>query len=266
VNHVAALEQELEAALTAMEAGFHVRLIATFEPDLVCAPAGAPASEWLARNDPNFDQFPVKESGAAIGVLLRDRVPNGQTGETVRDAMEPLRDGIIVSADTPISHLIPMLSNSHYRLVLRGGRINGLVTQSDLLKLPVRMLLFGLITHLEMCLRTLVRRRAPDWLDRVRKERRRQICREHDTARAARLDPDALEFSNFGDLIDVLSTERDLCPQFTGEMNDLRKFRNAIAHAHTYIQSPADVNEFVSRFTNTQKWIGRASELARIPV
>jgi CBS domain-containing protein len=258
------LDLELDAALRAVEAGFHVRLIATFEPQLAWAPAHAQAAAWLADNHPDFDQFPVKDGDAVVGLLLRDAVHDGRT---VRDAMQALRDGMIISADTPITELIPALRDSHSRLVLRGGRIDGLVTQSDLLKLPVRMLLFGLITHLELCLRTLVRNRVswPEWLERIpQRDRRKQVRREHEIAGAARLDPDPLEFTNFKDLLEVLKAESDLGSQFVADMEQLRLFRNKIAHAQTYVQSPDDVRKLVDRFGDTRKWIQRTSDLAGI--
>jgi len=48
---MAGLDRELETALKAMEASFHVRLIGTFAPDLVWAPAEADATAWLAKNN-----------------------------------------------------------------------------------------------------------------------------------------------------------------------------------------------------------------------
>jgi hypothetical protein len=98
------LDSELETALNAMEASFHVRLIGTFAPDLVCAPAEAEAAPWLAQNNPDFDQFPVSQGDATVGVLLRQ---GNHDNKTVREAMHPLRDGMIVSAHMPIADLIP---------------------------------------------------------------------------------------------------------------------------------------------------------------
>lgn len=255
------LDREIDSALTAMEAGFHVRLISTFDPVLVWAPAEAPAAEWLGSNPSKFDQFPVRQNGAAVGLLFRGVAGNGQT---VAEAMHLLRDGLLVWADTPIADLIPELRHSHSRLVLRGGRVNGMVTQSDLLKLPVRMLLFGLITHLEICLRALIRVRVPDWLCQIAdRERRKQIRREFRRASAARLDPDLLEFTNFSDLIDVLSREPDLGELFGGDMHAIRDFRNDLAHAKTYIQTPADVVRLADCFESTRKWIATVSAMLR---
>src|SRR5205807_6667849 len=128
------------------------------EPDLVCAPAEADATAWLSDSNPDFDQFPVKQGDATVGILLRE---GDHTMKIVRDAMQPLCEGLIVSADMPIADLIPQLRESHYRLVLRGGRIDGLVTQSDLLKLPVRLVVFALITHLEQVMADLIFLRLP---------------------------------------------------------------------------------------------------------
>src|SRR5437899_10933759 len=100
------LSTELEAALSAMEASFHVRLISTFDEDLVCAPADEEAARWLMANHPDFDQFPVKEGDATVGVLLRK---GDHRSRTVLESMQPLREGLIVSADMPIADLIPEL-------------------------------------------------------------------------------------------------------------------------------------------------------------
>jgi hypothetical protein len=246
------LDEELDSALRAMEAGFHVRLIATFEPALEWAPAEASAAAWLTANHPNFDQFPVRRDGVAVGLLFRNGNHNGQT---VAEAMHPLRDGLIVSSDTPISDLIPELRHSHSRLVLRGGRITGLVTQSDLLKLPVRMLLFGLVTHLEICLRALIKRRIPNWMQTLDGKRRRQIRKEFRRASAARLDPDLLEFTNFSDLVDILNRDGTLGTQFESDMKSIRELRNLVAHAATYVHAPADVVRLADCFDSTRTWI-----------
>src|SRR5262245_38750167 len=106
------LDVEFEATLKALEASFHVRSISTFSPDLEYAPADENAAEWLDTNFPEFDQFPVRDGTSTIGILER----NGPVGrKSVREAMHPLRDGLVVSADMPIADLIPQLRDSHFR-------------------------------------------------------------------------------------------------------------------------------------------------------
>jgi hypothetical protein len=261
---MAVLDKELEAALKATEASFHVRLIGTFGTDLVSAPAQAKAAHWLTENGPDFDQFPVTERGATVGILFRG---GNHDGRTVREAMQPIRDGLIVSADMSIADLIPQLRENHCRLVLRGGSIDGLVTQSDLLKLPVRMLVFGLISHLELSLRELVHKYAPwpNWQKQLKPDSRRTLMRKLAKLKRARLELDALELTNFSDLVIVLAHQADLGTTFRNQMEEITQLRNDVAHAKTFIRSAEGVSRFVDQFVAVRNWIEQASRILREP-
>jgi hypothetical protein len=260
------LDAELDAALSALGASFHVRLIGTFEPALLWAPVDVPASKWLAQNNPDFDQFPVRHADTTVGVLLR---AGDHGGKTVGEAMQPLREGLIVSADMPIQELIPQLRENHHRLVLRGGRIDGLVTQSDLLKLPVRLVVFALITHLEKVMSDLIQTRWPDdsWLDAVSPGRRSKIIAKEDALRARGMNPPKVELTDFCD-------KRDLCKQlvtstpksaFVSDLEALEELRNQIAHASTFVDQSQDrtsVAAFIAKFESARRWIDELSRLA----
>ena len=259
---MAALHDDLDASLKGANAGLHVRLIATFEPDIVSAPADADADAWLAGARPDFDQFPVKDGHRTVGILLRD----GQYGgRTVRDVMHRVGEEVMVSADMPIAELIPQLRHHHYRLVLRGSRIDGLVTQSDLLKLPVRMLLFGLLSHLELLLRQFVDQRAPwpAWGSLLSSRRRAQIEKDLRQLRSARFEPNPLELSSFGDVLTVLTK----CPKKGDDFthgSPIKRLRDDVAHAKAYITSPSDVRDFVDCYENIERWIHRATTRLKI--
>jgi hypothetical protein len=261
---MAGLDIEFDKALKAMEASFHVRLIGTFEPDLSWAPAEADAVTWLAKNNPDFDQFPVKQGGATVGTLLRQ---GNHTGKAVRDAMQPLREGLIVSADMPIADLIPQLRESHYRLILRGGRIDGLVTQSDLLKLPVRLVIFGLIIHLEQVMAEVVSAQWPNdvWFVKLAKSRQCKILEKESELRSRGMNPPKIELTEF-------SNKRDLCRQlidgsksrFKKELEDLRDLRDQIAHAATFVDRSAGktgVAAMVDKLESTKHWIAEMAKL-----
>jgi hypothetical protein len=261
---MAGLDTELAAALKAMEASFHARLIGTFEPDLVWAPADAEAAPWLARNAPDFDQFPVKRGDATVGVLLRG---GDHSGKAVCNVMQRLRDGLIVSADMPIADLIPQLRESHYRLVLRGGRIDGLVTQSDLLKLPVRLVVFALITHLEQVMAGVVSALWPNdsWCAELSEGRQRKINTKESALRDRGMNPPRIDLTEFSD-------KRDLCKlviggsssRFVEELDSLRNLRDQIAHASTFIDlsdGKKGVVAFVNQFESATRWINELTRL-----
>ena len=262
---IAALSAEFDAALRAMEGSFHVQLIGTFDQDLVCAPANANAATWLAANNLDLDQFPVRYGKETIGILHR----LSEHGEkSVRDAMQPLREGLIVSAQMSITDLIPQLRENHYRLVLRGGRIDGLVTRSDLLKLPVRLVTFALITHLEQVMAGLVGLRWPGdaWFPLLSQGRQDKINAKRIELSNRRMEPPLLELTDFGD-------KRDLCKKlvegskskFTKELDAMRDLRDQLAHAATFIDpssSPTALAKFVDQFENTKHWIKELTDLA----
>jgi hypothetical protein len=254
------LDRELEITLRAMEAGFHVRLISTFDPELVYAPPESDARDWLAGNYPEFDQFPVRHERETIGILLRDGQHNGKT---VREAMRPLREGLIVSTHMPIAELIPQLRENHFRLVLRGSSIDGLVTQSDLVKLPVRMLVFGFISHFELLLRALIRKHHVEegWLDRLENNARGRIIKLLQKLRSERLEPDPLELTLFSDTLHIAGKLPDLGEELIVDSECIEDLRNDIAHAKTFITAPADVRTFVDRFEKLRNWIERVAAL-----
>lgn len=258
-------DAEFEAALRAMEASFHVRLIGTFAPELVWASADAQAASWLATNYLDFDQFPVKQGDATAGVLLRE---GNHMGKTVREAMQPLREGLIVSADMPIADLIPQLRESHYRLVLRGGRIDGLVTKSDLLKLPVRLVVFALIAHLEQVMSDLVsaRWRNDSWFVELSEGRQENITKKESDLRNRGMNLPKIELTEFCD-------KADLCKQFVDgsksrfkeDLESLRVLRDQLAHAATFVNGSdgkTGVVGFVDKFESAKRWINELTKLA----
>ena len=261
---MAGRDKEFEAALKAMEASFHVRLIGTFDPDLICAPAEAAATAWLAESNPDFDQFPVRRGDVTVGILLREA---DHGGRTVHDAMQPLREGLVISADMPIAHLIPELRDSHYRLVLRGSRIDGLVTQSDLLKLPVRLVVFALVTHLEQVMADVVSTHWPDesWLLQLSEGRQKHINDKESELRTRGMNLPKIELTEFSD-------KADLCKQFVvgskskfkEERANLRDLRDQLAHAATFVDSSdgkSGVVGFIDKFESAKRWIDEFSTL-----
>ena len=125
-----------------------------------------------------------------------------------------------------------------YRLILRGDRIDGLVTQSDLLKLPVRIVVFGLLTHLETVMADLVSTHWPgdDWMTALSPGRRAKLLEKETALRRRGLNPPRIELTEFAD-------KRDLCKRllatgrkrFEREMDGLRNLRDQLAHAATFV-------------------------------
>ncbi|MBK8205299.1 MAG: hypothetical protein IPK87_00770 [Planctomycetes bacterium] len=202
----------------------------------------------------DFDQFPVLHDDSIVGILFRGDYDRSWS---VADVMNDAGDGVLVSSTMPIADLIPELQILHAKLILRNARIEGLVTQSDLLKLPVRILVFGLVNHLELCLRALIRTRLKEseWLDRLNSAARSRVTKDQRRLRKQRLEPDPLEFTTFSHLIQIVLAEPDMPDDSKEELERIKALRDDIAHAKTFIASPDDVYKFATTFIILQRWI-----------
>src|SRR5690606_17648025 len=117
-----------------------------------------------------FDCFPVRESpdeaSAIIGAVYRDDV--GDHSSVASDVMRPLHKVPLVASADSVDRLMRDMHDSgdHHWLVLHEARIAGIVTRSDLGRLPVKLLLFMRLVHLEDLLTTRIRTDAPndEWL------------------------------------------------------------------------------------------------------
>lgn len=114
----------------------------------------------------DFSQAPATRAGEVVGVVDINRK---FTGETVEGWMTPLSVSTVISSHTSLREVIRLLAQSEnrYRLLIGTNGIAGMVTRSDLDKLPVRLLLFSYVTHLESVLAEVIGKRASgdDWLE-----------------------------------------------------------------------------------------------------
>ena len=72
--------------------------------------------------------------------------------ERVGKRRRPLDDSLLVSADAPLWDFIHTVHEQPYRLVVEKTKIAGIVTWSDLLKVPVFVLAFSLLAELELAM------------------------------------------------------------------------------------------------------------------
>jgi predicted transcriptional regulator len=263
---------DFEQTLEGLEQGLQVQHIATFEPDLqTCAQQDKVRDVLGDESGRGFDQFPVKKDGAVIGVVERgeeyqsDRSPDNDD-RSVKEIMVLLHDGILVAAEEPISHYIEICGTlPYYRLVVKGDKIQGIVTRGDLHKLPVRVVAFAFVTHLEMVLADVIRRkcpdeawRAPDCLKpkRVRMAEKEQIRRAKD-----RTEISLLECTQFCDKREIVRKACNLNGQFEKDLKDIEQLRNSLAHASPFAQSQETLAQFIERLVKAKEWIRKLHEI-----
>jgi CBS domain-containing protein len=193
-----------EASLLEFERNATVDLVAVY--DLVeCRPAET-VEDVLSRPEHlDLDHFPVTEGGRVLGVLSRQEPPTHNPDlRPVREVMQAVTTAMIVGRSDPLTTVIENMSDGpNFRLVLEVGMIRGIVTLSDLGRLPARALVFSRITHLEMLLGAFIRARcgADDacWMSKLSPGRRERIEVKYQELKSGHQNLDRVSAAQFCD-------------------------------------------------------------------
>lgn len=245
-----------QSTISGLEQGLQVIHIATPSAQLLCCQYDENIETVLARPDLEvFDQIPVKKREKIIGLLKRQMIPTSAKG-IVLDYIQPLGEEILVSTDTSLLEFIK--NDSLDRLVIGGTKIYGLVTKSDLLKLPVALLGFALVTHLEALMLNAIRMtdiREEEWLRWLNPRRKDEVRRHFARLTTNRSDPDMLELTYFPDKITILE-KLDGSNEYAfqlpeklsiAQLREVQELRNNIVHTGNTSDSDDILQKFIYR-------------------
>lgn len=178
-----------------------VRYIAGF--DLVTCRADEDAAVARERMEAfGYDVLPVVTDGVILGYVERQSLRDGPCSRSERR----LTPTDLISDSTPVLDLFPILLDRTRVFVLQGNRVTALVSRSDLQKAPIRMLLFALVTLLEMRLQHLVTVLYPqgDWTRYLSPARVRLAEQLHAERRARNEEIELLDCLQFCDKRDLV--------------------------------------------------------------
>lgn len=242
-------------AFEGLHAGLTVGLIATPRADFETCSFSDTVNAVVKRNDGLYDFLPVVESKGdehRIVGLFRATDPclqNIQNDELVQAHYYTLSEQFLVGADASILEFIRTADGNPCQLVVSGENITGLVSLSDLQKLPVRAALFALITGLEISMAEAIRantRTSDDWMTCLTAGRRQELRKQISRSRKGDGFVDELLFTQFGDKSDILLQRFDL-PSNNGDLKHrfsaIRELRNNLAHSNEYAATPEEARK-----------------------
>ena len=182
--------------------------------------------------------------------------------------MQPLHGEMLIASDSGILSYIERADEHEYtcRLVLYGDRLDGIVTVSDLQKLPVRPALFMLVTHVELLMAQWIRGSGmPDEkiLSRLPEGRQRRAEEEWKNLRKNNLSIDRLTATQFKDKAHLLlelefvrgRKQKDDAERALRGIEQL--LRNPIAHAGEFAPDEKMALELVATVRSARDWIDR---------
>ena len=192
----------------------------------------------LDTREVDYDYVPVirgEHQDEIIGVL---RTKPDRAGY-VRDELDALSEPLLIGGDASILEFVRQADRHPYRLVLAGTRICGLVTLSDLQKLPARAALFGLMTDLELLLQETIRRAfdPPQWQQILNENRRENLRRKiFEATQGGVLINDEVLYTELCDKLDIVGKLPDVMHS-RKQKKRLVKLRDQLAHANEFAAS-----------------------------
>jgi hypothetical protein len=223
-------------------------------------------SNWMEAHD--FDVVGLAQGDTVSGYVERSKL-RGKSGpcEAYQQIFHPSE---LVAVSTPLMQLLPILGQTSKLFVLDGSQVNGIVTCGDLQKAPVRMLLFGLVTLLEMNLLRLVRLYYPqDSWQKFLKHERLEIAKQLWQKSQARNEAtDLLDYLQFSDKRELVLNQPDLLEQLrlkskrSGErfLKAAEQLRNRLAHAQDLVNG-SSWSELISLAAQIETLLIRCEEI-----
>lgn len=213
------------------------------EWDLVCC-SDADPPDWKKCDRLGIDQVPFKDGAGKI------------TAVRFRDRSESLREDWLISHATPITDFIRIAEPSVFRLVVARGRI-GIVTRSDLNKLPVRLLVFARITFLEMLLASEIEQNYPNDSWRKKCPNIAASCEKwFEKNKQKNESTSLLAEANFEQKAKILDNPFGNC------LDEMVALRNQLAHSKEVTRDTPTLGDFLKRYRYVEEAI---ETLRRMP-
>ncbi len=185
----------------------------------------------------DYDVLGVEEDECVIGYVRKEELKDG----FCRNYINHFSPKELVSESTPLIKILYLFRETERIFVLEENRVTRLVTKADLQKPPIRMLLFGIITLLEMHLLKVINHYLPQdaWkkhLDNGRIQKAEVIYTERRIKNEAIGLIDCLQICDKRDIIlNELKIRKQLKIPSKTKGKDyfkrLEKLRNNLAHA-----------------------------------
>jgi hypothetical protein len=223
-----------------------VGLIMTPRSELATCKLDETAEQVNSRNPNRFSFFPVTcDNDGIIGLYDASRWFDAKAPPTpIKGDFLHLSEDIVIGADASIVEFVRHADQTPTKLVVLGDKFGGLVSLSDLQKLPVRAALFTMITSLEIALAKAIESAMPEpssWMAKLTDNRRAILEGEIKKAVISDAFVDAIFFTQFSDKADIFIKAKLLShsrKKLVKIFKSIRNLRDAVAHGNTYAETP----------------------------
>ena len=190
-----------------------------------------------------FDIMPIMENNEVV------KYWDKKSNKTIE-----IKSEHIISSNLDLISLINCFQEKPFYFVKHGTKIMGLVSIPDLNKSPMRVLLYLLISEIELSLKEVLSKRIEDPLSYLSEERKEKINGDKEKDTKSNLDLDIYEYLYLCDYFKVLDKEEKLIEKvglsknkFNDQFGFINTFRNDIAHPTRDLMAKSNPNEFIKK-------------------
>ncbi len=233
-----------------------VKLIATPRSHFLCRSI----RDWQEiEADPEisgFDQVPLTDPGGdkIEAVFVRGK------------GLVTLNEEMFIASNAPLLSFLESADRQTFRLLVDGCKVSGLVTLSDIQKLPVYSILFSLVIVIEMLLMAWIRQECGSdedrWLGHLTKRDRREINNHWERAKKRKVDLDRLSYASLGQEIRAASALGLFFDRKDWEkrLKAVQRLRNRVFHANEVAPTPEEAAKIPPQVRELQKIVGWLQE------
>lgn len=205
----------------------------------------------------DFDYFGVESNGKLIGYIVKEEL----TDTAISNQVHTFTMANLVSESTSLLEILHILKEQCPVFILEKNQVKKLITVADLQKQPIRMLVFGLISLLEMELAQLIKRTYSDeqWKSCLSEGRIVKVREVHETRKEKNEGLALIECLQLSDKGTIIKKTPDLLAKlgFTSKTDVGRFFRvieelrNNTAHSQEYVYE--DFHEFLENINRIER-------------
>ncbi len=196
--------------------------------------------------------------------LLRTDIGAGKCNSFSR----PIEPNEIMANSTPLSALLTLLQERAFYFVLVGSTIEGIVTRADLQKPPVRIMLFGLVSLLDMHLSYWIRHLFPNetWrqhLSEGRLGKAKELC---DARRQGNEEIDELDCLQLCDKRSLAESSAGLREKFGWDSDEeavkflkaMERTRDRLAHSQFDLETGSSWGDIIENVHSIESALSRS--------
>ncbi len=241
-------EHPLRATLSIAEGGLRAGDLATQE--LWCVEPGWPCGSAVVRMaELDFDVAPLGEEPLRRFVL-RAELEEEDAGAPVAEVAHPIDATHMVTVDLGLADTLDLLAQREFLFVIEGGKVSGLITFSDLQRIPVGMVVLSMILATELGLNEVIHLRYGDdgFLDHLSGKRLQDVVERYEQLRRHNVETSLIDVLQLKDRLRLVGKVERLRRElghpsrdrFESWAEELKGCRNALAHGRTLLDHQRD--------------------------